>query len=607
MMKTTDFLKDLKELHHLVILRISDSLMRPAAYSFLLAYVFLLEIALSEVFLYKLVFENQKYSAFEALVAQPILWLEAGGWAFVVVFLIGVIKWTWLRRLLTIALLFALTLLTLGEFLLLWIYDTVYNPEMSKIIVGTDLRESMEFLTAMTHHLPLLMMLLAMIVLLSWLFACLITRMGRRALIYSGLFCFFLGFGLSVGRYRNWNWSYSPARTTTIDRFSWGLLRTYRLGKILNAQRERMHTSASTAVVGYKDPGFQNPINVVLVLGESTRAASMHCYGFALPTTPKLDELRSRGEIAVFTDVVSPSNATIASTQAMLTFYTNEQDKEQWHEYPDLVSVMKHGGFTTAWVTNQECSGGPWSVQQLFGSAADTLTGNAYRLHQTNDMFLSDSLFYDECILPNLLSFEQIAPKHRRPRGLFSVVHLMGSHAGYANRYPASFARFRAKDISGTLAEGRKTKIAEYANSVLYNDHVVAEIFKRYSQSRSIVIYVSDHGETLFDDKRHPDFAGHAGNTLPDNVVRIPFVVYMSDSLRKEAPELWQQILKAQDQPVMTDLLPNIFTGLLGIETKYSRPELNVFSPQYNPKRQRMVIAVDGAKRVFPALYRSAQ
>ena len=89
--------------------------------------------------------------------------------------------------------------------------------------------------------------------------------------------------------------------------------------------------------------------------------------------------------------------------------------------------------------------------------------------------------------------------------------------------------------------------------------------------------------------------------------MRIPFVVYMSDSLRKEAPELWQQILKAQDQPVMTDLLPNIFTGLLGIETKYSRPELNVFSPHYNPKRQRMVIAVDGAKRVFLALHRSAQ
>ena len=586
---------------------ISSIFSRPAGFRFLFSYVVLLELAVSQVVLYRLVFDSGKYTVGEALLSQPILLLEAGGWAFLFVFLIGAIKWNWIRRTFCIVLTCVFTLLTLGEFLLLWVYDTVYNPEMSKVIVGTDARESLEFLTAMSHHLPKLLLAAGIMLAAAWGLSKLLSTIRTTMLTCIALCCFILGFGLSVGRYRNWHWSYSPARTTTADRFVWGLVRTYRLGKILENQREHMHASAANTITGHVDTGLMEPINVVLILGESTRAASMHCYGFALPTTPKLDELRSRGEIAVFTDVVSPSNATIASTQAMLTFYTNEQDKEQWHEYPDLVSVMKHGGFTTAWVTNQECSGGPWSVQQLFGSAADTLTGNAYRLHQTNDMFLSDSLFYDERILPNLLSFEQIAPKHRRPRGLFSVVHLMGSHAGYANRYPASFARFRTKDIPGTLAEGRKTKIAEYANSVLYNDHVVAEIFKRYSQSRSIVIYVSDHGETLFDDKRHPDFAGHAGNTLPDNVVRIPFIVYLSDSLRKEAPELWQQILKAQDQPVMTDLLPNIFTGLLGIETKYSRPELNVFSPQYNPKRQRMVIAVDGAKRVFPALHRSAQ
>ena len=586
---------------------ISSIFSRPAGFRFLFSYVVLLELAVSQVVLYRLVFDSGKYTVGEALLSQPILLLEAGGWAFLFVFLVGAIKWNWIRRTFCIVLTCVFTLLTLGEFLLLWVYDTVYNPEMSKVIVGTDARESLEFLTAMSHHLPKLLLAAVIMLAAAWGLSRLLSTIRTTMLTCIALCCFILGFGLSVGRYRNWHWSYSPARTTTADRFVWGLVRTYRLGKILENQREHMHASAANTITGHVDTGLMEPINVVLILGESTRAASMHCYGFALPTTPKLDELRSRGEIAVFTDVVSPSNATIASTQAMLTFYTNEQDKEQWHEYPDLVSVMKHGGFTTAWVTNQECSGGPWSVQQLFGTAADTLTGNAYRLHQTNDMFLSDSLFYDERILPNLLSFEQIAPKHRRPRGLFSVVHLMGSHAGYANRYPASFARFGTKDIPGTLAEGRKTKIAEYANSVLYNDHVVAEIFKRYSQSRSIVIYVSDHGETLFDDKRHPDFAGHAGNTLPDNVVRIPFIVYMSDSLRKEAPELWQQILKAQDQPVMTDLLPNIFTGLLGIETKYSRPELNVFSPHYNPKRQRKVIAVDGAKRVFPALHRSAQ
>ena len=399
---------------------ISSIFSRPAGFRFLFSYVVLLELAVSQVVLYRLVFDSGKYTVGEALLSQPILLLEAGGWAFLFVFLVGAIKWNWIRRTSCIVLTGVFTLLTLGEFLLLWVYDTVYNPEMSKVIVGTDARESLEFLTAMSHHLPKLLLVAVIMLAAAWGLSRLLSTIRTTMLTCIALCCFILGFGLSVGRYRNWHWSYSPARTTTADRFVWGLVRTYRLGKILENQREHMHASAANTITGHVDTGLMEPINVVLILGESTRAASMHCYGYSLPTTPKLDELRSRGEIAVFTDVVSPSNATIASTQAMLTFYTNEQDKEQWHEYPDLVSVMKHGGFTTAWVTNQECSGGPWSVQQLFGSAADTLTGNAYRLHQTNDMFLSDSLFYDERILPNLLSFEQIAPKHRRPRGLFS-------------------------------------------------------------------------------------------------------------------------------------------------------------------------------------------
>ena len=599
-MKSFSFLTPLIRLLRQTFSLISTILSRPAGYRFLISYVVLLELAVSQVVLYRLVFDSAKYTLGEALLSQPILWLEAGGWAFLVVFLIGTIKWTWLRRLCSVLLLTVATLLTLGEFLLLWVYDTVYNPEMSKVIVGTDARESLEFLSAMSHHLPKLLLAAAVMCGAAWALSKALSTLRSRFIAAIGLCCFVLGFGLSVGRYRNWHWSYSPARTTTADRFVWGLVRTYRLGKILTTQREHMHASAAKTVPGHFDTGITQPVNVVLILGESTRAASMHCYGYALPTTPQLDQLHAQKELAVFTDAVSPSNATIASTQAVLTFYTNEQDKASWHEYPDLVSVMKHGGFTTAWVTNQECSGGPWSVQQLFGSAADTLTGNPYRLHQTNDMFLSDSLFYDERLLPHLLTVEQLSPRHRRPGGLFSVVHLMGSHAGYANRYPASFARFTAKDIPGSLSPSRKEKIAAYDNSVLYNDRVVSDIIKHYSHSRSIVIYVSDHGETLFDDPAHPDFAGHAGNTLPENVVRVPFLVYMSPSLRREVPKIWEQILRAQGEPVMTDLLPNTLVAMLGIQTPYTRPELDLFSPRYNANRRRTVIAVDGAKQVFP-------
>ena len=82
--------------------------------------------------------------------------------------------------------------------------------------------------------------------------------------------------------------------------------------------------------------------------------------------------------------------------------------------------------------------------------------------------------------------------------------------------------------------------------------------------------------------------------------MRVPFLVYMSPSLRREVPKLWEQILRAQGEPLMTDLLPNTLVAMLGIQTPYTRPELDLFSPRYNANRRRTVIAVDGAKQVFP-------
>ena len=157
-MKSFSFLIPLIRLLRQTFSRISTILSRPAGYRFLISYVVLLELAVSQVVLYRLVFDSAKYTLGEALLSQPILWLEAGGWAFLVVFLIGTIKWTWLRRLCSVLLLTVATLLTLGEFLLLWVYDTVYNPEMSKVIVGTDARESLEFLSAMSHQLHKLLL-----------------------------------------------------------------------------------------------------------------------------------------------------------------------------------------------------------------------------------------------------------------------------------------------------------------------------------------------------------------------------------------------------------------------------------------------------------------
>lgn len=52
--------------------------------------------------------------------------------------------------------------------------------------------------------------------------------------------------------------------------------------------------------------------------------------------------------------------------------------------------------------------------------------------------------------------------------------------------------------------------ISTYANSLLYTDHIIHEIMrKRYRERNALVIYLSDHGDALFDED-YPELMGHA-------------------------------------------------------------------------------------------------
>ena len=48
-------------------------------------------------------------------------------------------------------------------------------------------------------------------------------------------------------------------------------------------------------------------------------------------------------------------------------------------------------------------------------------------------------------------------------------------------------------------------------------------------------------------------------------------------------------IKKAKNKPFMTDAMSHLVLGLAGIKCKAYRPELDLLSPQYNEKRQRLM------------------
>ena len=133
-------------------------------------------------------------------------------------------------------------------------------------------------------------------------------------------------------------------------------------------------------------------------------------------------------------------------------------------------------------------------------------------------------------------------------------------------------------------------------NSIHYNDQVVAQIFQRYSQTPAIVIYLSDHGQAVFENPERPDYYEHE---VSQAGLMIPLMVYTSPALREEHPEVYEQIVAAKDRKIMTDLLANSICGLLGVKTKYYNARQDFFSSEYDNARRRLVQAYDGQMREF--------
>ena len=234
-----------------------------------------------------------------------------------------------------------------------------------------------------------------------------------------------------------------------------------------------------------------------------------------------------------------------------------------------------------------------YAIERLFANSAHKLykTHRYTSLYKIKDSSLS-AMAYDEALLPALHRYDSPNTTHVHRKYIFTVVHLMGSHQNYSERYPPAFDFFKAKDMKECLTEDTKRQKAAYLNSLRYTDHLLEKMIKHYSSQRALVFYFSDHGE-MVDEPQQPGYFGH-GTNVDHPTVDIPFFVYASPQLRKEHPELWERIKKAQFRPISTAWFTNSLTSLLGIHTKYNDERYNFFSDKFtNPTR----IAVQGDER----------
>ena len=314
------------------------------------------------------------------------------------------------------------------------------------------------------------------------------------------------------------------------------------------------------AMPGPSWPARQKPLVVVLVVGETARAANWGLNGYARQTTPQLAQL----PVLNFGAVQACGTNTEVSLPCMFApVGRRDHDEGRIRGQESLLHVAARAGVAVHWRDNQSgCKG-----------VCDGLPND--QVSAVNAPGLCSG---DHCLDEGLVADLDQRLKSARGTQLW-VMHMLGNHGpSYFRRHPAGFARFQPECRDDDLRRCTEQQIVNsYDNALLYTDHLlattIAKLQARAAEVDTVLIYLSDHGESLGE---HGLFLhGLPYAIAPAVQTRVPMVMWLSDGFERGAgftpgclrPALQRQAAATATQPVAHDHLFHTVLGLLDVRT----------------------------------------
>ena len=308
---------------------------------------------------------------------------------------------------------------------------------------------------------------------------------------------------------------------------------------------------------------------IVLVVGETVRAANFGLSGYARQTTPGLNKLKAQGDLVYFSDVSSCGTSTQTSLPCMFSHLGKVGYESSDQPYEGLLDVLQRAGLAVLWIDNQSgCKG----------------VCNRVAQHETQALkvpeFCQDGECFDEIMLQELPKQLSLLDPAKRAKGTVVVLHQMGSHGpAYYKRSPEAIKQFKPECKSSALQNCPVEQIVNgYDNSVLYADHFLSKTIQwLQTQSRpTALMYLSDHGESLGEKGLY--LHGMPYRMAPVEQKHVPMVAWLSKPMQQMRG--WNMAcLRAQAGKSWSH--DNLFHSMLDLSqvgTALAKPELNIFA-----------------------------
>lgn len=304
------------------------------------------------------------------------------------------------------------------------------------------------------------------------------------------------------------------------------------------------------------------PTLLLLVIGETARAANFGLDGYVRNTTPLLDR---RGVIN-FPNFYSCGTSTSVSLPCMFS----DLDRANYHAQDarhreGLLDVINRAGVSVFWRDNNSgCKGVCDRVnnENVFNSKIPSLC--------------KEGECYDEILLRDL-----DAKLASDGSSQIIVLHQMGSHGPeYYRRYPPQAEYYSPVCTSNQLQDCSLEEVVNaYDNSIRYTDQFldasIAWLKQQEAAYDTVLLYVSDHGESL--GENHLYLHGMPYSIAPIEQKHVPFLAWFSAGFINEN-KLDVSCIRAESSGEFShDNLFHSVLGLLDIQTQVMQSKMDIF------------------------------
>ena len=303
---------------------------------------------------------------------------------------------------------------------------------------------------------------------------------------------------------------------------------------------------------------FDKPSTIIMIIGESESRDYMSAFtDYQYNTTPWLKEMSLTKNFVLFPNSYACKDQTVPALERVLT-EVNQYNDKKFYESCSIIDIAKKAGYKTYWFSNQGHIGSAETAITLVANTADKAEWTKQNLNKPQ---------YDETLLDYI---KTVNPDENN----FIVLHLMGNHFNFINRYPQNFAKFSKPN--------KYDLIPNYLDSIAYTDYVLHTIteYAKTNLNLQALLYFSDHA-TIPDKRRSPNFAGFG-------TVRIPMFLYLSDEYIAKNSEIYTDICNNSKKYFTNDLIYEFICGILNIKSNHYDETNSIASSKYKYTKEML-------------------